>query len=265
MFARGEFLLRKWRTIEVVALAHFPSELVESSKCQELPVANEFAKVLGLEWSRGQDSFRLTMSDFPSVAILTKRSLTSDIARILDVLGWFSPAIIQLKIMLQRLWETKIDWDDPVPNDIEDTWRSWRAELPMIENLLIPRCYVTKCHDPGHLQIHGFRDPSENAYTAVVYLRSTSQDYVVHTSLVIAKTKVAPIKRLSIPRLELCGAVLATKLLHHASKILGIDDIYAWTDSTVVLGWLQGNPRRFKPFVGNRVSEILSFIPTNVW
>ena len=123
LFVRGGFLLRcKWRTSEVAALAHLPSELVESSRCQELPVANEFAKVLGLEWSPGQDSFRLTMSDLPSVAILTKRSLTSDIARIFDVLGWFSPAIIQLKILLQRLWETKIDWDDPVPNDIEDTW-----------------------------------------------------------------------------------------------------------------------------------------------
>ena len=104
----------------------------------------------------------------------------------------------------------------------------------------------------------------ENAYAGVVYLRSTSHDDVVHTSLVIAKAKVAPIKRLSISRLELCVAVLDTKLLHHASKILGIDDIYAWTDGTVVLDWLQGNPRRLKPFVGNRVSEILSFVPTNV-
>ena len=101
---------------------------------------------------------------------------------------------------------------------------------------------MPKCHDAGHLQLHGFCEASENAYAGVVYLRSTSQDDVVHTSLVIAKTKVAPIKRLSIPRLELCGAVLATKLLHHASKILGIDDTYTWTDSTVVLGWLQGNP-----------------------
>ena len=121
LFARGGFLLCKWRSSEVAALAHLPSELVESSRCQELPVANEFAKVLRLERSPGQDSFRLTMSNLPSVTILTKRSLTSDIARIFDVVGWFSPAIIQLKILLQRLWETKIDWDDPVPNDIEDT------------------------------------------------------------------------------------------------------------------------------------------------
>ena len=92
-----------------------------------------------------------------------------------------------------------------------------------------------------------------------------SLDDVVYTSLVIAETKVAPIKWLSIPMLELCGAVLATKLLHHASKILRINDLYAWTDSTVVLGWLQGNHRRFKPFVGKRVSEILSFVATNTW
>ena len=122
LFARGGFLLLKWWSSEVATLAHLPSELVESSMRQEIPIANEFAKVLGLEWSPGQDSFRLTMSDLPSVAIFTKRSLTSDIARIFDVPGWFSPAIIQLKILLQRLWETKIDWDDPVPSDIEDTW-----------------------------------------------------------------------------------------------------------------------------------------------
>ena len=126
--------------------------------------------MLGLEWSPGQDSFRLTMSDLPSVTILTKRSLTSDIARIFDVLGWFSPTLIQLKILLQPLWETKIDWDDPVPDDIEDTWRSWRAELPMIKNILIPRCYmyVPKCHDAGHLRLHGFCNAPEKTYAEVI-------------------------------------------------------------------------------------------------
>ena len=212
----------------------------------------------------GKDSFRITINDFPEVAVYTKRSLTSDIARIFDVLGWFSPSIVQLKILLQRLWEAKVAWDDPVPQGIESSWRSWRDELPLIKNLLIPRCYIPKDHDAGHLQLHAFSDASEDAYAGVVYLRSRNEKGV-HTSLVIAKTKVAPIKRLSIPRLELCGAVLATRLLHHTSKVLAINNVAAWTDSTVVLDWLQGNPRRFKPFVGNRVSEILSLVPANVW
>ena len=121
LFLRGRFLLHKWRTSEVAALAHLPTELVETSRGQELPIVNKFAKVLGLEWSPGQDSFHFTMSYLASVAILTKRSLTSDIARISNILGWFSPGIIQLKILLRRLWETKIDCDDPVPSDIEDT------------------------------------------------------------------------------------------------------------------------------------------------
>ena len=136
---------------------------------------------------------------------------------------------------------------------------------PHRKKLLIPRCYMPKGHDAGHFQLHSFCDASKDAYAGVVYLRSTNQNDVIHTSLVIAKTKVAPIKRFSITRLEFCGAVLAMKLLQYASKILGIDDLYAWPASTVVLAWLQGNPRRFKPFVGNRVSEILSLLPTNVW
>ena len=109
LFPRGRFLLCRWQTSKITALAHLPSELVESSRCLELPIANDLSKVLRLEWSLKQDSFRLTMSDMPSVAILTKRSLIFDIAQIFDVLGWFSPAIIHLKILLQRLWETKTD------------------------------------------------------------------------------------------------------------------------------------------------------------
>ena len=109
------------------------------------------------------------------------------------------------------------------------------------------------------MQLHGFSDASECAYTGVVYLRMVDSEGRVHVSLVTSKTKVAPIKRLTIPRLELCGAQLLAQLLHHVQNVFNISlcDTYAWTDSTIVLGWLASNPRRFKTYVGNRLSNIV--------
>jgi hypothetical protein len=115
--------------------------------------------------------------------------------------------------------------------------------------------------------LHGFSDASEEAYGAVVYMRSTYPSGQVHTALIMAKTKVAPVKRQTIPRLELCGALILSRILKRVQGILKIPDsnVYAWTDSTIVLDWLQGNPRRFKTFVGNRVSEIIDSILPSHW
>ena len=117
------------------------------------------------------------------------------------------------------------------------------------------------------MQIHGFSDVSENAYAGVVYLRLVDSCDQVHVSLVMSKTKVAPIKRLSISCLELCGAVVLTQLIQHVKNIYNVplSDVYAWTDSTVVLGWFSGNPRNFKVYVGNRVSSIIDQIPPDRW
>ena len=109
------------------------------------------------------------------------------------------------------------------------------------------------------VQVDGFCDASEGAYAGAIYIRGIDLRGRVHVSLVVAKTKVAPIKRLTIPRLELCGALIMTRLLKDASTILNVpmENTYAWTDSRIVLDWLRGDPRRFKVFVGYRVSEIL--------
>ena len=158
-------------------------------------------------------------------------------------------------------------WDEDVPSHILEVWEKWLTELPVLNDHLIPRCYYPRSTEAKYLQLHGFCDASESAYAAVTYLRVIDAEGSVTTSLVVAKTKVAPIKRLTIPRLELCGALLLTKLIRHVGKILQIptSDTYAWTDSLVVLSWLRGNPRRFRMFVGNRVSEIVKSIPPNRW
>ena len=172
-----------------------------------------------------------------------------------------------MKILLQRLWESKVDWDDSVPEEIEDTWRKWRSELSVLSTLGIPRCYFPKEATVCSVQIHGFSDASEAAYAGVVYLRTVDSAGNVHISLITSKTKVSPIKRLSIPRLELCGAQVLARLMQHLQEVLqlSMSDVYAWTDSTIVLSWLAGNPRRFKTYVGNRVSSIIDLIPPDRW
>ena len=113
---------------------------------------------------------------------------------------------------------------------------------------------------------HGLSDASEQAYAAVLYLRMECTDGSIQVALVSSKTKVAPIKRLTIPRQELCGAHLLSQLLHHARLVFGLSltQSYAWTDS-IVLGWLAGNPRRLKTYVSNRVTSIMELLGPDRW
>ena len=159
---------------------------------------------------------------------------------------------------------TKNDWDDPVPEAIYDEWLKWRSELNLLPTKLVPQCYFNKSMQVTFLQLHGFSDASENAYAAVVYLRITDTFGKTQISLVSSKIKVAPIKKLTIPRLELCRAYLLTQLLFHTQNVFNIplSSVCAWIDRTIVLNWLVGNPRRFNMYVGNHVSSsslLLSF------
>ena len=184
---------------------------------------------------------------------LTKWALSSDIAGVCDFLGWCSPAVVKVKILLERIWEEKLDWDELVSPMLAEVWERWRSELPLLQDYLVPRCYFPGNTKPASLQLHGFCDASESAYAAAVYIRVVNSEEDVQVTIMMAKTKVVPIQRLTIPRLELCGALILARMIHHIAKVLEIDmdKVYTWTDSTIVFGWLHGNPNRFKTFVGN--------------
>ena len=267
LFSKGGFLLRKWNSSDSEVIKQIPSDLREIQPVQALPSTDQYTKTLGVEWNSKTDHFRLTIANLPPLKNITKRELVSDVAKTFDVLGWFAPTTIKVKILLQRLWEQRVDWDDLVPDPIYEEWFKWRSELNLLPTKLIPRCYFDKNTQVASLELHGFSDASENAYAAVVYLRITDTFGRTQISLVSSKTKVAPIKKLTIPRLELCGAYLLAQLLFHIQSVFNmpLSSVYAWTDSTIVLSWLIGNPRRFKTYVGNRVSYIVELISPERW
>lgn len=265
LFGEARFLLRKWSSSDQAALDHVPPDLRESHYSHSIPEPSEYTKTLGLEWNSKDDVFRLTISKPTDVKSWTKRLLTSEVAKTFDVLGWFSPSIIKAKILLQRLWELQVGWDDEVPQEVLSVWHRWRSELPLLADKHLRRCYFPKGVQRVTVELHGFCDASEQAYAAVIYLRTVDAVGDVHVSLVTSKTRVAPLKRLTIPRLELCGADLLAQMLSHVQKVLDVSQVYAWTDSTVVLGWLGSDPRRFKPYVGNRIAHIIEHLPSEKW
>ena len=154
-----------------------------------------------------------------------------------------------------------------MPPELMDLHARWRSELPLLSQKRLPRCYSLPNISFIKQELHAFSDASLKAYGAVVYCRTIYQDHPPVISLVTAKTKVAKLKPPTVPRLELCGAVLLTKLLTNAAEVMGIpqEQWNAWTDSAIVLAWLDGQPRQFKTYVSNWVSFILQATSPQIW
>ena len=162
-----------------------------------------------------------------------------------------------------------LDWDAQLPNDLAPEWISWRKKLSILSQLRIKRTVLSKSIT-STMQLHLFTDASEIAYGAAVYLRCADDKGTVTSSLVASKSKVAPVKTVSLPRLELCAAHLGVKLLKTVESSLSTLEIplqksRAWTDSTIVLAWLSALPKNWKTFVANRVSEIQEALHPSCW
>ncbi|XP_045450491.1 uncharacterized protein LOC123659288 [Melitaea cinxia] len=185
--------------------------------------------------------------------------------KIFDPLGLLSASIIKSKIFLQQLWSNKIDWDQPLPSDEASKWTSFIQNLAQLSSIVIPR-HVLKYTDCD-IDLHCFVDASQHTYGATVYLRTVDREGHVNVQLLCAKARVAPLKTLTIPRLELCGALLGARLCAKVIESLtcNISKKKIWTDSTIVLGWLNTQSRNLKTFVLNRVIEINDLTKEFAW
>ncbi|XP_075148905.1 uncharacterized protein LOC142222579 [Haematobia irritans] len=175
-------------------------------------------------------------------------------------MGLLSPVVIQFKILLRELWSHKLSWDEPLPENLTRQWTTFRQDLISIQDFTLPR-YIL--NDVTKLELHGFSDASIHAYSAAVYCRFVDDTGHTHVKLIAAKTRVAPIKQKSLPCLELCGALILSRLLKRIKEALPHKsiDIRAWCDSTIVLCWLSQPPIKLKTFEANRTSEILEILP----
>ncbi|GFV92997.1 integrase catalytic domain-containing protein [Trichonephila clavipes] len=254
----GGFILRKWSSSHPKVLQDLDTSLLASKPIHSLGDEKSKQRVLGLIWNLKTDSIQVKVVH--EEIVKTKRQLLSVIAQIFDPLGLFSPSVITLKIMLQELWKSKALWDDPIPSSILENWNKFTKESKYLNSISIPR-FMGINHN-SDIILHGFCDASTKAYAAVVYLKSKQE---IH--LVSAKTRVAPIKQLTIPRLEHCGALLLAELISVIQKALRTKpaECFLWTDSTIVLSWLMKPPIKENFFVKNRITIILNLTSTDEW
>ncbi|XP_045503978.1 uncharacterized protein LOC123700709 [Colias croceus] len=231
----GGFTLQKWSSNCKELLKYIGEDNKEKEESMLIKVDN-MVKVLGISWNRSSDRFVYSIN-LPEIKFpITKRQVLSNIAQMFDPMGWIAPVIIVAKLFIQKIWKAHLDWDDALPEDLNEIWLNIRQQCKEIQRVEIPRWIC--CTSQSHVELHVFSDASRSAYAAAVFMRVINHDESIHVRLVSAKTKVAPIeKEVSIPRLELCGAVLAAKLVNEVSQVMKVckDNIYGWTDSTIVL------------------------------
>ncbi|XP_070067097.1 uncharacterized protein [Drosophila virilis] len=230
-------------------------------------------KILGMCWQPATDDFKFNMKyhKVPRCVlnlerIPTKREFLSLIMSTFDPLGFLSCLMITGKLLMREIWRRNVQWDEPLPDEIARAFSKWFQDMNNVEGFRSSRHYFGPTPVRA-IQLHVFVNASQSAFAAVTYLRVTYDNNDVRVCFVCARTKCAPMKTMSIPRLELQADVIGTRLIDTVKKehSIAISDAIPWTDSKTVLRWIGSTHRRYKQFVANRVGEILETTKVSQW
>lgn len=253
----GGMELHKWASNAVELLEAVPET------CREVNVqisSDESIKALGTFWNTTTDTFNFRVISDETKEKYTKRQVMSTTCKLFDPLGLISPVIARAKILMKEIWRSDCDWDEQINTELESKWLKYLFELRSLNNLQINR-WIAFSPNYVSVQLHGFCDASFHAYGAVIYLRVVDESNQIHTSLVMSRSRVTPMSPLTIPRLELCGAVVLTELMQYVLQSIrhmqfNTSEIKFWTDSQTALQWIRSDPNRWQTFVSNRVAKV---------
>lgn len=254
MLREAQFELSKWKTncprlIQLIN-AEFSDHVIELN--------DEATSILGLKWQPCSDCFTFEVTETWQEQITTKRAVLRAIARIYDPCGFLAPVIIMAKSYMQWLWKQQVQWDEDLETNHKSfvqKWCRYYNSLQALNELKIPRWFHIS--EQSEISLHGFADASEIGYGAAMYIRcKTGEQNTI--SLLASKTRVAPVKPLSIPRLELNAALLLSQLKTRVQSQCNYQEVpcYLYTDSKVALCWINASPSSLKQYVASRVVKI---------
>ena len=253
IMSAAKFNLRSWASNSL--------ELQEQAQRDRTLDADTTVNLLGLKWNTCTDTLCLSQCQINHSPV-TKRSILQAYSKQYDPLGWLSPITVRAKLLLQELWKQQVGWDEPLDAEFTSRWSQVAADIEEVAGIVMSRRYSVMCTNQS-VYLHVFADASMKAYGAVAYLQSAEK-----VDLVMAKSRVSPLKGTTLPRLELRAAVTAAHLakfiISTLQPQLGDVNIRLWSDSQITLHRIFSN-KQLKPFVANRVEEICSLFPTSVW
>ena len=277
VLAEGDFHLRNWHSnnlrvqeeLNGVRSSGEAANLPEQLPSPEAEVhldALDGTKVLGVSWRPRSDCLSFCTSQ-PVPEVVTRRWLLSTVAAIFDPLGLAAPIIVQAKIKMKDAAVEGFDWDDVLPQDHQSWWALWFQRLDALNQVKVPRCLFPNEQALVGSELHTFVDASEEAFAAAVYLRNVYADGSVVLRLVIAKSKLASRKSLSVPKLELQAAVLGVRLAKTVGDNLNrkVERRFFWTDSSCTRNWIRSPSPYYKPFVSHRIGEIQALTDQSEW
>ncbi|XP_014214634.1 uncharacterized protein LOC106643863 [Copidosoma floridanum] len=253
LLSRGGFTIRQWASNHEAALNNIDKKFFDLD-C--LIKENPVQKTLGIIWNSQHDKLQYKVQVIDPKDTCTKRKLISEISKIFDPLGLVGPVSLYARVLIQDCWKSKITWDESLPQEIHTRWATVAEQLHLLEKLSIDRHILI--HNFARIEIHGFCDASIRGYGACIYFRSIDVKGKVLVRLACAKSRVAPLKNMTTPRLELSAASLLKKLYvtMRSQFELHVDRVVLWSDSTIALHWISKAPHLLRTFESNRVADI---------
>ena len=251
---KAGFQVRKWvsNLTEVLADVSVEDRATEFDLEKNLlPVT----KTLDVSWTAREDKFLFHYSPPLKDFEFTKRNVLKKTATLFGPLGFLSPFVIKAKLFMQQAWVDTLEWDEVLPSVQREQWKTWFGQLPLLEEIKIPRGLEDTSRKESSITLYTFSDSSEKAYAVAVYSRHKFENGRVTTCFVESRTRLAPLKIVSIARLKLMGALIGLRLANQVSSALKISssDVTYWKDGLNVAYWIRGQSREYKPFVACHV------------